>query len=130
MSGLEAERCALLLRHLRLTLTFHCGSSAMAGMSNHPSTPSPAPSFLAAALDAVRRLCQGGGTQPARLSAITGEGHCAFSDGLPLSVCPYVRTQEVDRWRAGWLDEQGRREALAVVAAGTDTVGEFASGLV
>lgn len=117
MSGLAAKCYALLLRHLRLTLTFRCGNSAVACMSNHPSTTPPAPSFLAAALDAVRRLSQGSSLQPARLSAITGEGHCAFADGVPLSVCPYARTQEVDRWRAGWLDAQSRQETLAAVAA-------------
>ena len=117
MSGLGMEYCTHLLRHLHLTLTFRYGSGAMAGMSNRPSTTSLTPSFLAAALDAMWRLCQRGNTQPARLSAIAGEGHKAFTDALPLSVCPYVRPQEVDRWRAGWLDAQSRQETLAAVAA-------------
>ena len=117
MSVLLAKCFARLLRHLRLTLTSRYGRGALAGMNRHPGTTSPAPSFLAAALDAVRRLCQGGSTPPARLPAITDAGRCAFSDGMPLSVCPYVRTQEVDIWRAGWLDAQSRQETLAVVAA-------------
>lgn len=84
-------------------------------MSNHPSITAPAPSFFAAALDALWRFCRTDGMQPARLSAIADEGCRAFRDGLPLSVCPYVRAQEVDKWRAGWSDAQIRKEVLAIV---------------
>ncbi len=86
-------------------------------MSNHPSITAPAPSFLVAALNALWRFCRGDSVQPARLSAIADEGCRAFRDGLPLSVCPYVRAQEVDKWRAGWSDAQIRKEILAMVAA-------------
>ncbi len=85
-------------------------------MSNHPSITAPAPSFLATALDALWRFCRADGVQLARLSAIADEGCRAFRDGLPLSVCPYVRAQEVDKWRAGWSDAQIRKEVLAMVA--------------
>lgn len=85
-------------------------------MSNHPSITAPAPSFLAAALDALWRFCRADGVQPARLSAIADEGCRAFRDGLSLSVCPYVQAQEVDKWRAGWSDAQIRKEVLAMVA--------------
>ena len=75
-------------------------------MSNHPSITAPAPSFLAAALNALWRFCRGDSVQPARLSAIADEGCRAFRDGLPPSVCPYVRAQ----------DAQIRKEVLAMVA--------------
>jgi len=113
---LGMECCALLLRHLHVTLTFRYGYGALVGMSNHLRTTSSAPSFLAAALDALRHFCRGDGVPPAAPSAMSREGSQAFTDGLPLSVCPYVRTQEVDRWRAGWFDAQSRQEALAIVA--------------
>ncbi len=116
MSGLGMECCALLLRHLHITLTFRYGIGALAGMSDHPSTTSSAPSFLAAALNAVRRFCRGDGVPPAAPSPTSREGYQAFKNGLPLSVCPYVRVQEVDRWRAGWFDAQRRQETLATVA--------------
>jgi ribosome modulation factor len=116
MSGFGMECCASLLRHLHLTLTFRYGIGALAGMSNHPSTTSSAPSFLAAALNAVRRFCRGDGVPPAAPSAMSREGSQAFADGLPLSICPYVRTQEVDRWRAGWFDAQRQQEAFAALA--------------
>jgi len=84
-----------------LTLTFRYGNDALAGMSNYLRTTSSAPSFLVAALDAVRHFCRGDGVPPAAPSAMSREGFQAFTDGPPLSICPYVRTQEVDRWRTG-----------------------------
>ena len=87
-------------------------------MNNHHRTARSAPFSLVATLAAVRRFFSGGVAPPLAPNVIGREGYQAFTDGLPLSICPYVRPAEVDTWRGGWLDAQVRQEVLAAAAKG------------
>ena len=95
---------------MHVTLTGGSGGCPMLPMRNPSIAPTFAPSPLAVLMAAMRRIVSGGVAPPAPRAGKEGAGGPAFTDGFPLSTCPYAREAQVDRWRSGWLDAQRRRD--------------------
>ena len=87
-----------------------CKWNSLVDMNNGVIIAPPAPSVRSTVLAAMRRVFNGSAVPAVSPTVSKSEGHQAFTDGFPLSVCPYVQIAHVDSWRSGWLDAQRKRD--------------------